>query len=144
MPKISQSTLMPYSQEALFNLINQVDNYPEFMPFCTKASIKEQSEDHLLASVTLQKGPLQETFTTRNDLIPYEKMVLHLVDGPFKHLEGTWTFEDKSNGTTLVSLNLDYDFNSFLVATVFGALFKKAANDLIQSFQQYAKKVLSL
>lgn len=142
MPKISQSTLMPYSQEALYNLINQVENYPQFMPFCSKATVLEQSEEHLLASVTLQKGPLQETFTTKNDLVPYEKMVLHLVDGPFKHLEGAWTFESKPNNCTLVSLNLDYDFNSFIVATVFGALFKKVANDLINNFHQYAKQVL--
>ena len=142
MPKISQSTMMPYGQEALFNLINQIDNYPDFMPYCSKAIVKERSPERLLASVTLQKGPLHETFTTRNDLYPHEKMVLHLVDGPFKHLDGTWTFEPKADGCTLVSLNLDYDFDSFIVASVFGAFFKKAANDLLNNFHQYAKMVL--
>ena len=142
MPIISQSTLMPYSQEALFHLINQVENYPHFMPFCTKATILEKNEKQLLASITLQKGPLKETFTTKNDLFPPEKMVMHLVNGPFKYLNGSWIFEEKTNLATLVTLNLDYEFKSLIVATVFGSLFKKASHDLIESFDQYAKKVL--
>ena len=142
MPIISQSTLMPYSQEALFKLINQVENYPNFMPFCTKATILEKNEKQLLASITLQKGPLKETFTTKNDLFPCEKMVLHLVDGPFKHLSGSWVFEEKSNLATLVTLNLDYEFKSLIASAVFGSLFKKASHDLIESFHHYAKKVL--
>ena len=83
MPQITQSTLMPYSQQALYNLINQVEDYPQFIPFCTQATVQERSTTHLQASITLQKGPLSETFTTRNELIPFEKMILHLVDGPF-------------------------------------------------------------
>jgi len=140
-PKISQSALLPYDQEALFDLINQIESYPEFIPFCSKAAIIEQSDQHLTASITLQKGPLHETFTTKNDLFSPEKMVLHLVNGPFKYLNGAWTFEAKGD-CTLVSLNLDYDFNSFIVASVFGALFKKVASELMQNFQHYAKQVL--
>jgi ribosome-associated toxin RatA of RatAB toxin-antitoxin module len=142
MPIISQSSLMPHSQASLFHLINQVDNYPHFMPFCTQAKVLEKNEKQIVACITLQKGPLKESFTTKNDLYPHEKMVLHLVQGPFKHLEGCWTFEEKSKETTLVTLHLDYEFSSFMISCVFGALFKKAAHDLIESFNHFAKKAL--
>ena len=142
MPKHSQSMLAPFAQKPLFELVNKIEDYPQFMPYCSDAKVIEQKEGLLVGAITLQKGPLSETFSTKNTLFPYEKMVLTLVDGPFKHLEGVWTFTQKSNNCTLITLELDYAFNSMIVAGLFGGLFKKVAHNLMDSFYQHAQKVL--
>jgi ribosome-associated toxin RatA of RatAB toxin-antitoxin module len=142
MPHSSQSILAPYSQKALFELVNDVDDYPNFVPYCSAAQVIDRSEDMLTAELTLSKGPFSESFTTRNTLFPYEKMVLTLVDGPFKKLEGVWTFTEKSDNCTLITLELEYDFNSGLVAGIFGSVFKQAANQFVESFYKRAQEVL--
>lgn len=144
MPKHSQTLLAPFAQKPLFELVNNLEDYPQFMPFCVAAKIIEKKEDLLIGSITLQKGPLSETFTTKNTLYPYEKMVLTLVDGPFKHLEGIWTFTAKSENCTLIQLDLDYAFNSMIVATLFGSLFQKVAANLMDNFYQHAQQKLQI
>ena len=138
MPQHRQSLMLPFAAKPLFELVNKLEDYPEFMPFCTAGKALEASDDQLIGSITLQKGPLSETFTTKNTLYPYEKMVLTLVDGPFKRLEGVWTFTEKPDNCTLITLELDYAFSSAIVATLFGSLFQKAASMLMSRFSQYA------
>lgn len=142
MPKHSQTLILPFAAKPLFELVNKLEDYPKFMPFCTAGKVLEEKDDELIGSITLQKGPLSETFTTKNTLYPYEKMILTLVDGPFKQLEGIWTFTEKSDNCTLITLELDYAFNSTIVATLFGSLFQKVASKLMDHFSEYAQDKL--
>ena len=143
MPQCSKSLIIPFSQKALFELVNDVSSYPSFMPYCQAAEVIEQTPDTLTASLTLKKGSFSQSFTTKNTLYPHEKMVLTLVDGPFKKLEGIWTFEAKGDNITKVSLDLEYTFSSTLLAGMFGRVFHKVANNLVDSFHTRAKEVLS-
>ena len=86
MAKVNRSALMPYSAQQMFDIVNAVDQYPEFLPWCASSRIIEQSNTTMQASILMKKGKLNHSFTTRNTLIQGEKIVVDLVDGPFKQL----------------------------------------------------------
>lgn len=141
MPQISRNALVMYSDKAIFDLVNDVKHYPRFLPHCSNATIIEATEQQIIASVEIKKGPICKTFTTRNSLSKYNKITMELVDGPFKLLHGCWSFSKLDEHACKVELTLHYEFSSTLIEVAFGKLFKEVASNMVLAFTRRAKDI---
>jgi ribosome-associated toxin RatA of RatAB toxin-antitoxin module len=141
MPQISRNALVMYSDKAIFDLVNDIQRYPQFLPHCSNAMIIESKDDHIIGSVEIKKGPVCKTFTTQNTLFGHDKITMALVDGPFKQLSGDWSFIRLDEHACKVELTLRYEFSSKLIERVFGNVFKEVANNMVTTFTQRAKVI---
>lgn len=141
MKKISRSALLPYSSQAVFDLVNDIEAYPEFLPWCGGAEIKESSEKEMVASVLISKAGIKQVFTTRNTLTEPERIDMTLVDGPFKALTGTWLFKVLDEDACKISLDIEFEISNSLLNAAIGAIFEQIASTLVQSFCDRAKQV---
>jgi len=140
MPHIKKSALVPYSQEQMYRLVDQVELYPQFIPWCHSVTVFKRTEDLVEASLCLAQGGIKKSFTTANHLQPYELIELRLVDGPFKHLEGHWRFISEPEGCR-VCLDLEFEFASHWLAVLFAPVFHQAANTLVDLFCKRAHEL---
>jgi ribosome-associated toxin RatA of RatAB toxin-antitoxin module len=138
---VHRSAQVPYSAQAIYTLVNDIEAYPQFLPWCVDAIVHERDEQHILASLTLEKGGFRKRFTTQNQLESNRRLEMHLVEGPFKHLYGVWTFEPEGDEACLVTVALEFDFSSRIIAMLIGPLFQHAANTLLDAFVERAHQV---
>ncbi len=141
MPQITRSALVMYSADAMFNLVNDVASYPEFLPNCAGSTILESSDNLMVASVQIAKGGINKSFTTRNSITLNERIDMELVDGPFDLLTGGWQFVPLDENASKVILELDYQFSSKLIEMAFGSVFKEVANNMVAAFTERAKVI---
>ncbi len=141
MKKISRSALLPYSAEQVYGLVNDVESYPEFLPWCGGAEILEQGESFMVASVTIAKAGVRQTFVTRNHLVPNQRIEMQLVEGPFQSLLGEWEFKALDTDACKVLLDISFEMKSGLLSVAIGAMFEQIASTLVDSFCQRAKQV---
>lgn len=141
MRKVSRNALVPYSACEMFALVDNVADYPEFLPWCKNAVVHKRSASCVEASLELQKGSVSKTFTTRNTLIECQSIELALVGGPFRQLSGGWEFKDLGDAGCRVSLALDFEFESPLLDLMFGPFFESTCNSMIEAFTNRAVSV---
>ncbi|ARS50442.1 MULTISPECIES: type II toxin-antitoxin system RatA family toxin [Pseudomonadaceae] len=139
--RIQRSALLPYPAQALFDLVNDVARYPEFLPWCSSSQVLEVSESHMLASLEVAKGGLSQRFVTRNALQPGERIEMNLQEGPFTRLHGVWEFKALGDKACKISLDLTFDYAGPLVRATLGPLFNQAANTMVDAFCQRAKQL---
>ena len=140
METITRSALVPYTQQEMFALVSAVDTYPDFLPWCSGASTLV-TDDEVLARIDFAVGRVSKSFTTRNRHVGNEAILMRLVDGPFRQLEGSWRFDSLGDDGCKISLHLVYEFSSRMVSLVTGPVFNKIANSLVDAFQQRAVEV---
>ncbi|MBK1691498.1 type II toxin-antitoxin system RatA family toxin [Ectothiorhodospira mobilis] len=141
MSSISRQAVVPYTPQEMFDLVNDVESYPRFLPGCRSAAVLERGDDEVKASVELAKGAVRKSFTTRNRLQRHKMIEMRLVEGPFRQLEGFWRFDTLEDGRTRVALDLDFEFSSRLVRAVVGPVFHQVANSLVDAFVRRAREV---
>lgn len=141
MPTINRSALVPYTSEQMYQLVDDINSYAEFLPWCTESTELDRSDDEVTATIKLAKGSLNKSFTTRNLLQKGKMIEMRLVNGPFKHLQGFWRFDRLNDSACKVSLDLDYEFSSKLVALAIGPVFNQVANTLVDAFVNRAKEI---
>lgn len=139
--KIEEKMVVPYTSEQVFGLVNDVEEYSHFIPWCVSSHILSRQDKELVASLSFAKGGMQKSFTTRNVMTPCERITMDLVDGPFKHLSGCWEFIDQEEGGCSISLRLEFEFSNRIVAMMFGAVFHQVVHSLVKSFSQRAQEV---
>jgi ribosome-associated toxin RatA of RatAB toxin-antitoxin module len=139
--RIQRSALVPYSAEQMFDLINDVEAYPEFLPHCRSARILEAREGSIKATIELAKGALHKSFTTLNRLEAPHRIDMQLVDGPFRRLHGSWRFTGQEGRGTRVALDLEFEFSSRLMALAIGPVFNHVANSLVDAFVRRARSI---
>jgi ribosome-associated toxin RatA of RatAB toxin-antitoxin module len=100
---------MPYPAEAMYQLVADVETYPEFLPWCRSARIEGGSGGEVNARIEIARGPVRKSFTTRNRFRYGETIRISLIDGPFKHLEGEWRFTPLGNDGSKIELHLEFD-----------------------------------
>ena len=123
MPTINKSQIVPYTPEQMYRLVNDIDHYPDFIPWCIGSEIESSNEDELRARLDFAKGGMQKSFTTLNRLHPGKMIEMRLVDGPFKHLDGFWRFEPMGEEGCRVSLDMSFEFSTKLIAMMAGSFF---------------------
>ncbi|MEZ5538341.1 MAG: type II toxin-antitoxin system RatA family toxin [Thiolinea sp.] len=141
MAQISRSALVPYTPEQMYTLVDRIEDYPGFLPWCSSATEHNRDEDQVKASVEIAKGVVNRTFTTLNRMQPGKMIEMSLVDGPFKHLHGFWRFDELAPGACKVSLDLSFEFSNKLVGMAIGPVFNQVANTLVDSFVERARVV---
>lgn len=137
---IIKSQIVPFSAKQMYALVNDVEKYPLFLPWCPRTELVETREDYMKATVHFAKGAFQKSFTTLNKLIPHERIEMRLVEGPFKKLEGLWSFEELKEKCR-VSLHLSFEFNNKLLALALGPIFSQMANSMVSTFSSRANKI---
>lgn len=134
MPKVTRSAVVSHAPQQMFELVNDFPRYPEFLPWCSAGRVLSSSDSEIVGELTLQKGALKHAFATRNTLHRPERIDLSLVAGPFRSLSGAWTFEALPGDACRVSLNLEFEFSSRLIALAIGGLFSQIAGNLVDAF----------
>lgn len=130
-----------FNAKQMFQLINDIAAYPEFIPDCGDSKIIASDESKVTASLLVSKGGLKKWFTTENTLVENQEVTMSLIDGPFKYLTGKWLLTPLSEEACKVSLHLDYEFSSKVFDLAFGRVFNGIANNMVQAFTQRAKDV---
>ncbi|MCK4865303.1 MAG: type II toxin-antitoxin system RatA family toxin [Gammaproteobacteria bacterium] len=141
MTTISKSALVSHSPEEMFKLIDDIELYSEFLPWCAKATEISRDENNVEASVLISHSGFKKEFTTQNKNTAFSKIEMHLVNGPFKNLDGVWLFEPLGDTACKVSLNLEFEFSSKIVGITLGPVFSKIANTLVDAFIKRADVV---
>jgi ribosome-associated toxin RatA of RatAB toxin-antitoxin module len=141
MAVVHKSVLVGYSAEQMFALVDRVEDYPKFLPWCGTVNVKRQADNKLLATIQINYHGIKQTFTTENTNVPPVSMQMKLVDGPFKHLDGTWIFRSLRSDACKIEFDLHYEFSSKLLEKVIGPVFGKIADSFVDSFCQQAEKV---
>jgi len=138
---VQRSALVPYTAQQMFRLVDDIESYPEFLPWCNDARIEARHGDELEATLELHKGGVSKHFTTRNRRTEFEAIDISLLGGPFRHLEGGWRFQALGDGGCKVSLELEFEFDSMLVDMLFGRFFEDTCNSLVDAFTRRAASV---
>ena len=138
---IQRSALLPYPAQTLYDLVNDVSRYAEFLPWCSGAKVLEQSDTMMRARVEVAKGGLSQHFVTRNTLTPGQTIEMNLEEGPFSQLHGIWTFKALNEKACKISLDLSFDYSGQIIRATLGPLFNQAANTLVDAFCQRAKEL---
>lgn len=141
MTTISRSALVPHSAQAMFELVDDVDRYNEFLPWCSDSGVIERNGDETRAYVTISKGGVSRSFTTRNRAQPGKMIEVRLVEGPFRRLDGYWRFQALREDASKVALDLEFEFSNSIVRMAFGRVFEQVANRLVDSFVKRADAV---
>lgn len=141
MAQLERSALVMYSAEQMFALVNDVVAYPQFLPGCVGSRILSQSPQEMVAEVQVAKAGIHQQFTTRNRLTVGREILMELVDGPFRQLQGGWRFTPLDEQACKVELKLDFEFNSRLVEVAFGTIFRELAGAMVKAFCRRAKEV---
>jgi ribosome-associated toxin RatA of RatAB toxin-antitoxin module len=122
----------------MYSLVNEIETYPDFLPWCTDANIISSNEATLTASISISVGRIKKIFTTLNTMRKGISINMTLIKGPFKELNGQWIFQDNSAGGSTVSLEMQFEFKNKLLKYTFGTAFKKIIDSLVDAFIERA------
>ena len=125
----------------MYELVNNINDYPQFLNWCEGASILNQSGHQITASVQINKGGLKQTFSTVNTLEPFQLIEMQLLDGPFEQLSGEWRFEPLGENAAKVFLDLKFKFKSKLLDMSLSTIFTKIASSQLDAFVARANKI---
>ena len=141
MPTIKKSALVSYHASEMFDIVDDIESYPEFLPWCGGSSVKSRSADEVEASIKIAHGRIRKSFTTRNRVQKNKMIEVQLVDGPFKHLHGFWQFMELGDKACKVTFDLEYEFSSRLIDISLGPVFSKIANSMVDAFCKRADEL---
>ncbi|GMQ45646.1 MULTISPECIES: SRPBCC family protein [Vibrio] len=141
MQQVTRSALVMFSADQMFNLVNDVASYPDFLPGCSGSRVLETTNSAMVASVDVSKAGISKTFTTANTLVHGSEILMELVDGPFKMLKGVWSFIPLDDQACKVELKLEFEFSSKMIELAFGKIFHDVTSNMVNAFTKRAKEV---
>jgi len=141
MRKVSRSALVQFSAHQMYVLVEDVESYPTFLPWCSAAELHWRDGDLLEGSVEMNRAGLRRTFRTRNTMRENEAIDMTLVDGPFSHLAGGWGFQALGESGCKVSLDLEFEVKSRTTDRLLGRYFEEICNSLVDAFVRRAEDV---
>jgi ribosome-associated toxin RatA of RatAB toxin-antitoxin module len=144
MKEVKRSALVPYTAEQMFALVEDVERYPQFLPWVAAAQVLERGPGEVVGRLEMHRAGLREVVTTRNVLTPPREITLALVTGPFRTLEGRWTFEPiGADRGTRVDLSIRFEFANPMLSLLLSRSFEKSCNELVDAFVARARSVYS-
>lgn len=139
MREIQHSAIIAQPPGRVFEVINDIESYPEFLPWCTHAKVLSRSEREIVATIGVRKGPLHGEFTTRNELEPDRRIAMQLVSGPFRTLEGEWLLSPIGQNGCRAELHMRFAFKNTLSALLFEQKFGETMASLVDAFVTRAR-----
>jgi coenzyme Q-binding protein COQ10 len=141
MPTHAERRRLPYSPEQLFALVADIERYPEFLPWCVGARIRERTETVIVADLMIGFRMVRERFTSRVTLAPPDRIDVSYADGPFKYLDNHWIFEPQPDGGTVLDFYVDFEFRSRFLQKMIGMLFNEAVRRMVAAFETRARQL---
>ncbi len=151
MTTISRQIQVPYTAAQMFALVNDVAAYPQFLPWCESARVMRVEGAQMDARIAMKVGAFRKSFATRNQNTPGERIVVSLLDGPFKSLNGSWVFSDlpatvasdgsRVPGGSVIRLDMTFEFANKLIDMAIGPIFREIVRNLVGAFQARATSV---
>ena len=146
MPKFETHRPVPHTPDQMFDLVADVERYPEFLPLCNGLVVRSRKERDgktlLVADMTVGYKAIRETFTTQVLLNKAEHVIdVHYVDGPFKYLNNRWGFQPTADGGCTIDFFIDYEFKSRILGALMGSMFDRAFRMFTEAFETRAGKI---
>jgi ribosome-associated toxin RatA of RatAB toxin-antitoxin module len=141
MTKIYKSALVIYDAARMYDLVDAIDTYPTFLPWCRSSEVLHRQGELVEARIEIAYGKFNKGFTTRNRHIAGQSIEMQLVDGPFRHLRGVWNFTSLGTDGCKISLDMEFEFTSILLGLTAGPIFSQIANSMVDAFTQRAKQI---
>jgi ribosome-associated toxin RatA of RatAB toxin-antitoxin module len=141
MAVVHKSVFLGYSAQQMFDLVAAIEDYPKFLPWCGGVEIRERNGNTVVASVGINYHGVKQSFTTANENTAPTEIKMKLVDGPFKCLDGVWTFKPLREDACKIELDLHYEFSSGILDKLIGPVFGMIANSMVDSFCKRAETV---
>lgn len=141
MTVVQKSALVKFSAQQMFDLVNDIEAYPEFLPWCSGSRIITREDGIVEAELLISKGGFKKSFATRNKIENGRRMTVSLLNGPFSHLDGVWDFVPLRENASKISLDLEFEMSGKLASLAFGAVFNQICNTMVSSFTGRAKSV---
>ena len=141
MALVRKSVLVGYSAQRMFGLVDGVERYPEFLPWCGGAEVEHRDGQITRASIHIDYRGIHQGFKTENRTQPPELIEIRLVSGPFRALDGTWRFTPLAEEACRIDFQLRYEFSSKLLERLVGPVFHYIANSFVDAFLKRAEKV---
>lgn len=138
---VQRSAIVPYSPKQMFSLVNDVSSYPRFLPWCRSAKVLSFNGEKMCAEIEFAKGGVRKSFSTCNLLSPDNRIEIQLREGPFRNLNGIWTFSDIQGQGTKVNLELSFAFANRLIEMAIGPVFNYIANNMVDAFCKRASQL---
>jgi ribosome-associated toxin RatA of RatAB toxin-antitoxin module len=141
MASVQKSVLVPFSREQMFDLVERVEDYPRFLPWCSGAAILQHGEGETTARLDIHYHGVRAHFTTVNRIERPERIVIRLRSGPFRRLDGTWRFTALGTSGSKVELALGYEFSAGVLGRLIEPVFNRIAYSLVDAFVRRAEEV---
>jgi ribosome-associated toxin RatA of RatAB toxin-antitoxin module len=136
---VHKNAVMPYSALAMYQLVVDVETYPDFLPWCRDAEVSNATQEGFIARMDIARGPIRKSFTTRTKIQPGQSISMSLVDGPFSHLEGNWHFTPLGDDASKIEFHLEFDFSNRLLRATVGPVFSHIAETMVTAFVKRAE-----
>ncbi|MGQ0546660.1 MAG: type II toxin-antitoxin system RatA family toxin [Betaproteobacteria bacterium] len=141
MKRITRSAIVPHSAEAMYALVEDIESYPEFLPWCEAAEVHERRPGETRATLTARVSRLRQSFTTRNENQPGFAIDMRLEAGPFRAFSGAWRFRALAGESCEIEFTLQYEFASRALGKLLAPLFDRIADTTVDAFTRRAEEV---
>ena len=144
MPTHAEKKLLPYTREQLFDLVADIERYPEFLPWCVGARIRERSGNEIVGDLLIGYKMVRERFTSRVVLSQPDRIDVSYSEGPFKYLNNHWLFLPQSDGQCLIDFYVDFEFRSKMLQKIMEMFFNEAVKRMVGAFETRAHQLYGL
>ncbi len=141
MRRAKRNALVPYTPAQMFRLVDEAEHYPDFLPWCSSAVVHYRDATSVEATLEMRRAGLRKSFRTRNTQLFAEFIRIELADGPFRTLEGDWTFAPVGDIGCRVELDIQFEFESAMLDRLLGHFFEETLNSLVDAFTRRAADV---
>ncbi len=139
MTTVQKSALVKFSAQQMFQIVDNIEAYPDFLPWCSGSRILKRDGNIVEAEIQISKAGFNKSFATRNENDGCGKLFMTLLDGPFSMLEGVWDFMPLREDASKISLDLEFEMHGKFASLAFGAVFNQICNTMVSSFTERAK-----
>ncbi len=134
MHTLKRNAIVPYTQRQMFELVNDIGEYPRFLPWCHSSEIISRTDEEVVAKLEANWNGIHKNFTTRNRLFPYHRMEMTLTDGPLKRLSGIWDFISLNEKACKITLDMEFEFTGAFIDRLFQPVFQHISNTFVEAF----------
>lgn len=143
MHTLKRNAIVPYTTRQMFELVNMIEDYPRFLPWCHSSEIISRTETEVIATLEINWKGMHKSFTTRNCLTPYDRIEITLVKGPLHKLNGIWNFYSLEEYASKITLDMDFEFTGHFIDRLFQPVFQHIANTFVDAFIKRAAELYS-
>jgi ribosome-associated toxin RatA of RatAB toxin-antitoxin module len=142
--KVSRSALVHFSAAQMFELVDNIERYPEFLPWCSGTAVTQRDQEKTCATINISYRGIRQSFSTQNSKEFPQRMTMQLVEGPFKSLDGEWRFTLLDEQACKIDFQLHYEFSSTLLEKLVGPVFGYIAGTMVDAFLKRAEQLYSV